>query len=459
MLGIPTMVVTRSGFSQVVGNAFAGFGFPAEGPSVFEFPMEMFVSGSNLTPINENIDKIVYGLTKWEPKVKAKGVYPAKKVTVTGKDYQEAVANMNLLFLKNLWSDGLPILPATEERVNWILTGTGLPRDTVIDKILPRGGIATVEGLAIALAVVGGRPEHLPVLIAIVKAMVDPLMQQKSWATTTCSNFLMVVVNGPIAKQIRLNSGYSCLGPHPLYPAGAAIGRAIRFLLMTVGGGTPGVASMSLYGAMRYTNAVFAEDEDGIPSGWSSVAVERGFAKDANVVTVSIFKTAQNIHFSDAGTEKSALAMLYGCAEHMRAPDSHSFRTVTPSHVTMALLMGRGTAKGLADAGWSKEKIKGFLWEEARVPYSVMVKVGFEQTAIDRLKELGLPKGAPVPLGQSPKNIQIVVAGGAQSGHTYLFTAYGHQDSISAEIKPPAKAKWDELLKEAEKDLGPIPAG
>ncbi|MBM3302544.1 MAG: hypothetical protein FJY85_21655, partial [Deltaproteobacteria bacterium] len=130
--GIPSMVVTRSGFSQVVGNAFAGIGFPAEGPSVHEFPMLMFVPGSDLTPINENIDKIVYGLTKWEPKIKEKGVYPAKKVTVEGKDYAEALTNMNLLFLKNMWGDGLPILPATEERVSWILSGTDLPRDTVV---------------------------------------------------------------------------------------------------------------------------------------------------------------------------------------------------------------------------------------------------------------------------------------------------------------------------------------
>ncbi|MCL2670206.1 MAG: hypothetical protein FWE89_05925, partial [Syntrophaceae bacterium] len=67
-MGIPTMIVTRQGFTQIVGNAFAGMGFPAEGPVVYEFPNPMFNVGGDLSPISENMDKIVYGLTKWQPK-------------------------------------------------------------------------------------------------------------------------------------------------------------------------------------------------------------------------------------------------------------------------------------------------------------------------------------------------------------------------------------------------------
>ena len=116
----------------------------------------MFLAGSDLTPVRENFDKIVYGLTKWTPNVKQKGVvYPADKITAVGRNYEEAVTNMNLLFLKNLWGDGLPLSPATEERVNWILTGTDLPRDKPIGKITPKGGIATPTTLAISLAMAG----------------------------------------------------------------------------------------------------------------------------------------------------------------------------------------------------------------------------------------------------------------------------------------------------------------
>jgi hypothetical protein len=102
------MVVTRGGFSQVVANGFAGLGFADEAPTVHEFPVQMFEEGSDLSPIKENLDKIVYGLTKWEPKTKKKGVIPSSKVMVQGKDYPDAVTNMNNLFLKNMWGDMTP---------------------------------------------------------------------------------------------------------------------------------------------------------------------------------------------------------------------------------------------------------------------------------------------------------------------------------------------------------------
>ena len=210
-------------------------GFSADAATVHEFPLDMFLVGSDLTPLRENIDKIIYGLTKWSPKTKEKGLVKPSKVKVQGKDYQEAVANMNLLFLKNLWSDGLPLLPATEERLNWIMTGTDFSRDKVIGKILPRGGIATVETIAASLAMAGGRPEYLSVLIAAMDAILDPQFFHQHMNSTTCSTYAAVIVNGPAAKQIRLNSGYGCLGPSSKYPAGATIGRAIRLILLNLG--------------------------------------------------------------------------------------------------------------------------------------------------------------------------------------------------------------------------------
>ncbi len=124
--------------------------------------MTMFNAGSDLTPINENIDKIVAGLTTWTPKVTAKKVvYTPPMITVTGKDYPTAVDNMNLLFLRNMWGGGLPINPPTEAAVNKLLTGTPLSPDTVISPpggVVARGGIATVQSVAVALAMAGGRP-------------------------------------------------------------------------------------------------------------------------------------------------------------------------------------------------------------------------------------------------------------------------------------------------------------
>ncbi len=429
-------------------------GFSPDAPTVIEFPLETFVAGSDLTPLKENIDKIVYGLTKWEPTAKPKRVYSPPKVTVQGKDYEEALGNMNLLFLRNQWGDGLPIVPATKEHVDLILTGTDLPRDKVIGKILPRGGIATVEQIAVALAMAGGRPEYLPVLIAAVEAFVDPLSQHHHMATTTNSNFPAVIVNGPIAKQIRLNSGYGCLGPDANHPAGTSIGRALRLLQLNVGGAIPGSGTMAIYGANRHTNIVFAEDEDGLPKGWEPLSVERGFPKDSNVVTIHFPNATINMFKAETSTEQTAMRVLYVWAAYIGLPNSiyWTFPTRWEKGSPGILLMACETARGLAELGWSKDKIRDFLWEESKIPPSLVKKCGLEDRAID----MGMDPTMPLPVSKTPKSITIVVAGGKASAHAYFLPNQGYT-LMSREIELPAKSKWDDLLKRAEKDLGSIP--
>ena len=202
-------------------NAFSGLGFSLEAPTTPEFPHEAFLPESDLNLFRESIDDIIAGLTKWEPETKKKGLITPPKIKIKGKDYIEVVANMNNYFLRNMWGDGLAIFPPTEERVSWILRGTDLSRDVIVGQIMPQGRIATVEALAVSLAMAGGRPEYMPVLIAIIEALADPELGIGGLNATTGSCFPAVVVNGPMAKQIRLGSGYGCMGPDPNHPAGA----------------------------------------------------------------------------------------------------------------------------------------------------------------------------------------------------------------------------------------------
>jgi hypothetical protein len=466
MAGIPTFVVTRSGFSQVVGNAFSGLGFSAEGPTVYEFPMEMFLLASDLTPLNENIDKVVYGLTKWEPEVKETGAFAPPMVTVAGKDYQEAVANMNHLFLKNQWSDGLPLLPATEERVNWILRGTDLPRDALVGegKFLPKGGITTVESIAVALAMAGGRPEYLPVLIGSVDAFINPKSRHQNLQATTSSGHPAVIVNGPIAKQIRLNSGYGLLGPHALYPAGVGIGRALRLLQLNLGGAIPGIGTMATYGGpCRTTNYVFAEDEAGIPEqGWKSLSEERGFPKGSNVVTVTGVAGASQLQSPKMGTEEAALVSLDFIMLDMWSNYGNMFGdNWGPEGVPGVLLLPRLMVRDLQRSlGWSKEELQTYLWENARIPASHAKGNTLYLNKPSRIEQMEMVPGfsvdEPWPITLSPKNIMILVAGGEQSGHGYWMRTALTGATVSAEIKLPEN--WEELLKEAEEDLGPAPA-
>lgn len=459
------MLVTRRGFRQVVSNAFAGMGFPAEAPYVYEFPMEMFIAGSDLTPVRQNIDKIVFGLTQWQPKITKKGVYHPDLITVQGKTYPQALDTLNNLFVRNMWSDQLPFVPPTADRVKWILTGTDLAPDTVISPpggVLARGGIADVTSIAVALAMANGRPEYLPFLIAAVQALTDPVFGLAAANPTTSSVIPAVIVNGPNARQVRLGSGYGLLGPDPLHPAGQVIGRALRLIQMDLGGAVPGVGTMAIFGGMRATNAVFAEDEAGLPKGWNSLAVERGFATTDDVVTVTPVGSMENMSSLKYGTKELNEIQLYRYGKYMSGtPDLNSFGSSTakvwnsPDVATGVALVPRGFAEALASvSGYSKLDVKTALWNQSKLPWDVAVKANLADEAV---KVHQLTAGKDIPLTPNPKGIMIVVAGGEQSGHGYWMKV-GHSNYTTVSKKVQLPKAWNALLKQAETDLGPIPA-
>jgi hypothetical protein len=423
------------------------------------FPVNLFLVESDLTPVRESVDKFVDGLTKWEPSLKKKGILSPPKIKVEGRNYQDVVAKMNLMFLQNQWSDGLPLLPATEDRVKWILRGTDFPPDKVVGtgKILPRGGIATVETLAAALAMAGGRPEYLPVLIATVEAMIDPGMNHQGWQATTCSVYPVAMVNGAIAKQIRLNSGWGLVGPDSLHPAGAMIGRALRLLQQDVGGAVPGVGTMAQFGGMRYTDAVFAEDEDGLPPGWQPLNADRfGQAKGTNSVTVYPVSSAVNILRRGTGKEtpeEEATGSLHRIAAYMNDPNINGL-TGYDEGTPGILLLSSTVANQLAELGWTREKIREFLWENSKIPVADLKK----QAMLLYMQDNGIDikhMPDPWPITSKPKNITVLVAGGRHPTHAYWMQAAQGPKLVNAKIVLPAK--WNDLIKEAEKDLGPIP--
>jgi hypothetical protein len=415
----------------------------------------MFVSGSDLTPVKEHIDKVIYGLTKWEPKRKERTVDVPGKITVEGTDYEDVFTGMNNLFLRNLWSDGLPLLPPTEKRVAWILSGTPLAADTVIGKVLPRGGIATVETLAVSLAMAGGRPEYLPVLIAATEAIVDPLVVHQVFNSTTCSTYPAVIVNGPAAKQIRIASGYGCLGPNPEYPAGAAIGRAIRLILLNVGGAIPGRGTMAIFGgANRFTNIVLAEDEDGLPAGWEPINTSYfGYPRGTNTVALHPIAGTNNINGTSVGTPETASGALHTIAGMMGVPNRNYWGEIDRFEGAPGiLLMARGTARGLARFGWSKDKVKAFLWEHSKLPWSI-VKNAFDRDMLQSLSERTapyIPLNEPWSITGKPGNIMIAVAGGEQSGHSYWMQIGTSYKPVCKELKLPPN--WETLLQRAEED-------
>jgi hypothetical protein len=436
-------------------NAVSGLGLAPDAAMV-TFPIDMFLPGSDLTSLPARKQEFYDGLTRWQSGLVTDAARVATMLCVEGASYEDALNKANNLLLTNLWGDGLPLWPATRERVDWILRGAALPRTHVIGKFPPRGGVTTVETCAVALAMAGGRPEYLPVLIAAVEAFLDAKSNSDQLQATSGGPFPVVIVNGPIAKEIRLNSGFGCLGPDPQRPAGASIGRALRLLQQNVGGALPGIGTMAIFGAMRYTNAVFAEDEAALPQGWQPHATERhSFAPGTNSVSLVFASGVTNIRRRGAKKEtpeEDALNGMWRMADFMRTPNLAAlagYEKGTPG----IMMISPVVAKMMAELGWTQASIRQFLWENSRIPLQQLKRAGapawFEIDANPITRES--IKLDPWPIALKPENIVLVVAGGDHPTHFHWLQ--GHSPRVIGRVIRVPES-FDRLLADADRDLG-----
>ena len=444
--------MTREDFVTVVKNAVSGLGFASD-IAMVTFPIDMFLIESDISQVEREFMKFAEGLTSWTAPGQVRLVKKLPKIEVSGNDHNETFRNFNTLFLKRRWGDGLPLVPPTDELVEWILQGTDQSPDAELGKFMPRGGIVTMETLAIALAMAGGRPEYLPVLEAAVRAIFHPEFAHEGWQATSSSTFPTVLVNGPAAHQIRINHGFGLMGPNPSFPAGASIGRALRLLQQNVGGALPGVGTMAMFGGMRYTNAVFAEDEEGLPAGWQPFHVDRfGYQPGTNSVSVNVCSSVANIPRRGMGTETledEARASLLKLASFMRSYNSNCFPAWAEGTPGI-LIMSRANAKQLAGLGYTKTSIRKFLWEHARIPLAHLKETGL--TASMQRKGIMPPYEDPWPVTAKAENIAIVVAGGMHPTHNYWMQTSITPIMVTAEMALPRR--WGELVKQAAQDLG-----
>ena len=189
--------------------------------AIVEHPLGGIAPDVAASKADRVIDDIILTATQWMPKAissETKQVYPASMV-----DVADTIEDVNDLFYRNGWTDGLPIIPPTEERVAKMLSGTSLKPDQIIALIPPRMGAATVQVIAVNAVMAGARPEHLPLIISAVKSSVQPEVELRRWMTTTRPNFISMFVQGPITKELGIHFGQSALLPGPKPNAAIAV--------------------------------------------------------------------------------------------------------------------------------------------------------------------------------------------------------------------------------------------
>jgi hypothetical protein len=436
-------------------QAIMGQGLPPEAPwVVFDFPL--FLVDSALTPIRDKFNGIVDALTNWQPKNPQKGVFNKTPVEVIGRDYEDALANANYLFLKKSWSDGLAIFPPTKSRVDWILTGTDHARNETVGggsgKVAPKEGILTYEVLATAMAMAGGRPEYMPVAEAVCKTIIE---KQNTLMTSSGGAYQGICVNGPIAKQIRLNSRFNLFGPNPNHPAGAAIGRCISLVLMNVGGHVAGQGTIAEYGEMRFTGLCFAENEESLPKRWQTFA-EENYQRAHGTNSATFFLTFLGglrpyVHRGSGDEPNFETEMnesFFRAANVMKSvsPASHS-----PSQGMPGIMFYNSMiCNNLARVGWTKDKIRTHLAELLfATPEDIKQRTDIQRAALAaRVDFSNLP--ARIPLMTNSQNIHFVCAGGDHPSLAMWLAGVTFLGNMKIELP----RNWDALLRQAENDLG-----
>ena len=215
-----------------------------------------------------------------------------------GIDQFEALENFNEEFIERDWGDGFPLIPPTEERVRAMLSGTTLKPDTVVCDLPPAFGVATVQKIAINCVMAGCKPEHLPVVMAGCRAIsnMEPF-NVRGFLMSTSAHAPLMLVNGPIRKELNINSERCSLGPGKWSRVNIVLGRALTLTLKNVGHWYPGIMDMDTIGTPRKFSMCVAENEEASP--WEPFHVEQGFKKSIN--TVTIFPTTGDKDVADQG--------------------------------------------------------------------------------------------------------------------------------------------------------------
>ena len=245
------------------------------------------------------------------------------------------------------WSDGLPIIPPTEERVSKMLEGTHRQPDDVVAVVPPVLTECTVEKVAINAVMAGCKPEYLPVVLAAVEAACTDQFNMHGLLCTLWFSGPIIIVNGPIRHRIGMNVEKNALGQGNR--ANSTIGRALQLVIRNVGGGKPGIGGIdrSALGAPSKVGWCFAEDEENLPDDWPPLSVSRGFSKDEDTVTLFAghgpVGCIDQISRTPESLVRTLAQQLHGVGN--RKLPAEAMIVMTPEHMNV-----------FASAGWSKDK-------------------------------------------------------------------------------------------------------
>ena len=301
------------------------------------------------------------------------------------------------------WSDGLPVVPPTDERILRMLQGTTRAPGDLVGAIPPNLAECTVEKVAINAVMAGCKPEYMPVLLAAVEAALEPVFTLHGLLATTYFSSPIIIVNGPIARRIGMNSGLNALGQGNR--ANATIGRALQLIVRSVGGGRPGEADRATLGGPGKYTFCFAEDES--DPGWEPLSVSRGFAPGASTVTLFQGEGVQGFVDQKSRSPEDlarSLAMGLNAIGHPKMVlTQRAILVLSPEHYAI-----------FAEAGWDRKRLEQAI-------NAATVRAGIDLVAGAHGVGEGIPAAqAGMPVAKFFEGGLMIVRAGGPAG---LFSA------------------------------------
>lgn len=313
------------------------------------------------------------------------------------------------------WTDGLPVVPPTRERVDLMLGGWQDRRDDAIAVVPPGMGEATLEAIASNCVLAGCLPEHFPVVVAAIRALARPRFALDAVITGLNSASPVVVVDGPVVGELGFNSGSGALGGGTR--ANAAVGRAVQLCIRNLGRAYPGGVDAATHAHPgKYSYLVAASPI----SPWSSLRERFGYPEDESIVVV--YAAEAPLCVTDLGHDAGAI--LRTIARSVAIPGSYNaflrqdlWLVVSPEH-----------AQRLASSGIGPEEIAQFVFQEARIPAGRLRGHGLYGFIDDSLPPTwleGVGDDEGVSVVDRPDRVRVVVSGGMYGGYTSVLLGQG----------------------------------
>lgn len=289
---------------------------------------------------------------------------PERELTMPNNSTPQAAAELIEAYYQKGFTDGFPVVPPSHDSVSAMLAAASLEQDLVIGEIPTRKVVISAGKVALNAVMAGCLPEYMPVVVSAVRGICHPDFNYHGMATSTGGAALAILVNGPVADKIGINSGENLFGPG--FRANMTIGRALRLLMMNSLNTRPGGLDRSTVGTPAKISFCFAEHEQRSP--WEPYHVERGFGPDESTTTVFACQDIIQVYNQLAQTPEP---FLEGMADAMANMGSMNII----SQQNLIVVLAAEHLHLMAEAGWKKQQVKQYLFDHAKRSIADLKKV------------------------------------------------------------------------------------